>query len=125
MEVEKRLPWVNKAHSKLSISRQCQLLKLNRSRVYYRSKSRQMEREKLLLDAIDQIMKESPFLGSRKVTHLLQEQKKFGLSPACAKAFSAILDFFICCPFCFQKATSKGIVVLRKEPVPNHEASGE
>jgi putative transposase len=75
MEVEKRLSWVNKAHSKLSISRQCQLLKLNRSRVYYRSQSRQIEREKPLLDAIDQIMTESPFLGSRKITYLLQEQK--------------------------------------------------
>lgn len=68
MEVEKHLAWVKQGQSELSISRQCQLLKVNRSRVYYQSQSKQAERDKPLLDAIDQIMTEAPFLGSRKVT---------------------------------------------------------
>jgi putative transposase len=72
MEIEKRLAWVKQGQSELSISRQCQLLKVNRSRVYYQPQSKQAERDKPLLDAIDQIMTETPFLGSRKVTYLLQ-----------------------------------------------------
>jgi putative transposase len=72
MEVEKRLAWIEQGHPELSISRQCKLLEVNRSRVYYRSQSKQAERDKPLLDAIDRIMTESPFLGSRKVTYLLQ-----------------------------------------------------
>jgi len=74
MEVEKRLAWIKQGQPELSISRQCQLLKVNRSRVYYRSQSKQVERDKPLLDAIDRIMTESPFLGSRKVTYLLQDE---------------------------------------------------
>ncbi len=52
MEVEKRLTWIKQGHLKLSISCQCELLKVNRSRVYYRSQSKQAERDKPLLDAI-------------------------------------------------------------------------
>jgi len=72
MEVEKRLAWIKQGHPDLSISRQCELLDVNRSRVYYRSQSKQAERDKPLLDAIDRIMTESPYLGSRKVTIRLQ-----------------------------------------------------
>lgn len=74
MEVAQRLCWVDKAHSKLSISRQCQLLAVNRSRVYYQSQSKQAERDKPLLDAIDRIMTEFPYMGSRKVTIRLQKE---------------------------------------------------
>lgn len=74
MEVEKRLTWIKQVQPERSISRQCELLSVNRSRVYYRSQSKQTERDKPLLDAIDQIMTETPFLGSRKVTCLLQDE---------------------------------------------------
>lgn len=74
MEVEKRLAWVRQRHSKLSISRQCELLAVNRSRVYYQSQSKQAERDKPLLDAIDRIMTEFPYMGSRKVTIRLQKE---------------------------------------------------
>ena len=74
MEVEKRLTWIKQGQPELSISRQCELLNVNRSRVYYRSQSKQAERDKPVLDAIDRIMTESPYLGSRKVTIRLQEE---------------------------------------------------
>jgi putative transposase len=60
-------------HPHLSIVRQCQLLKLARSSLYYQAKDPSDE-ELTLLQLIDQQYLETPFYGSRKMTLFLREQ---------------------------------------------------
>ncbi len=60
-------------HPHLSIVRQCQLLKLARSSLYYQAKEPSDE-ELTLMRLIDQQYLETPFYGSRKMTVFLQEQ---------------------------------------------------
>jgi putative transposase len=59
-------------HCQLSIVRQCQLLQLARSSLYYQPKAPSDE-ELELLRLIDQQYLETPFYGSRKMTVLLQQ----------------------------------------------------
>lgn len=60
-------------HPDLSIVRQCRLLKLARSSLYYQLKAPSDE-ELELLRLIDQQYLETPFYGSRKMTVFLQQQ---------------------------------------------------
>ena len=60
-------------HPHLSIVRQCQLLRVARSSLYYQAKDPSDE-ELTLLRLIDQQYLETPFYGSRKMTVFLQEQ---------------------------------------------------
>lgn len=57
---------VEKSGSKISLSRQCELLGISRASIYY--KKREMsERKKVLLKRIEEVYREKPFYGSRKV----------------------------------------------------------
>lgn len=60
-------------HPHLSIVRQCQLLQIARSSLYYQAKDPSDE-ELTLLRLIDQQYLETPFYGSRKMTLFLREQ---------------------------------------------------
>lgn len=57
--------------SKISIRRQCTLLGLNRSSVYYKPAEESPE-NKRLIKAIDKLYTAHPSLGSRKITHILR-----------------------------------------------------
>jgi hypothetical protein len=56
----------------LPVTRQCQLLRVNRSSVYY-ERVPTPEREYRLLEAIDRIHTDKPFLGSRRIVDELVE----------------------------------------------------
>lgn len=61
---------INKAHKNISIIKQCQLLRLNRSSYYYRPKPASDEHLKLMR-LIDEQHLQTPFYGARKMVHFL------------------------------------------------------
>ena len=60
-------------NSRLSISRQCQLLKLNRSTLYYKPKPIS-EKNLTLMNLMAELQLERPYLGSRQMTDRLKDQ---------------------------------------------------
>jgi len=69
MEVKKRQGVVEQDHPSLSISRQCRLLAINRSSLYYQKhECKDGSWDKLIMEEIERIMTEFPYYGSRKVT---------------------------------------------------------
>ena len=74
MAVDSRRSRVEKDHPALSISRQCALLGVNRSSLYYKVKAVAPDADKPVMDAMDRIMTEFPYYGSRKVTASLRNQ---------------------------------------------------
>ncbi len=64
---------VDEAHPHLSLVRQCQLLRINRSSLYYRPVA-PSEEELALLRLLDQQYLQTPFYGSRRMTEHLRQQ---------------------------------------------------
>jgi putative transposase len=64
---------IDPAHGELSISRQCQLLGLPRSGLYYRSQACDALNEQLMR-LIDRQYTATPFFGVRQMTHWLRRQ---------------------------------------------------
>ena len=64
---------VDATHDQLSIVRQCQLLRVNRSTLYYRP-VKPSEANLTLLKLIDQQYLKTPFYGSRRMREYLREQ---------------------------------------------------
>ena len=71
MDLEKRQALVKRDHPELSLSQQCRLLEVNRSTLSYKPVA---DKDKPFMDAIDRIMTEFPYYGSRKVTAALQDK---------------------------------------------------
>lgn len=63
---------VDRENKRISIERQCQLLGLNRSSVYYRPRLEESEENLLLMRRLDEIYTETPFYGSRRMTAVLK-----------------------------------------------------
>ena len=61
-------------HHDLSITRQCQLLSLNRSSFYYQSKTDVSEDDLRLMRRIDAMHLQRPFYGSRRIRDWLCEE---------------------------------------------------
>jgi len=62
-------------HPGLSIRRQCELLSVNRSSIYYKPKERQLSDEQLeLLRVIDEVYTRYPFFGTRQMASYLQNE---------------------------------------------------
>ncbi|MDE0448810.1 MAG: IS3 family transposase [Spirochaetaceae bacterium] len=75
--VERRA-MIDREHDRLSISRQCQLIGLNRSTLYYRAVGESAD-TLALMRRIDGLYLEYPFYGSRQmVRHLAREGKRVG-----------------------------------------------
>lgn len=77
MEVKKRQGVVDKNHPRLSISRQCKLLAINRSSLYYAEGCKNEKDggwDQPIMTEIERIMTELPYYGSRKVTAQLQSE---------------------------------------------------
>lgn len=64
---------IDKSHSKLSMRKQCDLLCVNRSSLYYRPKGESPDNLKLMR-IIDQEYLKHPFYGSRKLAFVLRSQ---------------------------------------------------
>lgn len=64
---------INRLDPHLSIRQQCELLKLNRSNVYY-TRSRDFDEEANLANEIYEIWQRCPFYGYRKITEILKRQ---------------------------------------------------
>ena len=64
---------VDKAHD-VSVVRQCQLLSLSRSTVYYQGKPDASEEDLNLMRRLDEMHLKRPFYGSRKLTGWLQDE---------------------------------------------------
>ena len=63
---------IEKDNSEISISRQCELLSLSRSTVYYKNVEKDDSNIKLM-NIIDEIYTESPFYGRRRITKHLNK----------------------------------------------------
>ncbi len=64
---------VDPRHPQLSITKQCELLRLNRSSYYYRPTGISDLNEKLM-QRIDELYTDHPFLGYRKITAMLNRE---------------------------------------------------
>ena len=73
MSVEEKKELIDPSHKELSVRRQCELLNLHRSNIYYKPV---MVSEETLrtMNRIDEIFTESPFYGSRKIKEALRRE---------------------------------------------------
>lgn len=76
-KVAERQEMVETYHPQLSILQQCILLSISRSGYYYVGKNSITEQKQLLLDTIDKLYTDAPYLGTRK---MVEELKLFGFS---------------------------------------------
>lgn len=66
-KVSDRQQMIEKTHCSLSIVQQCILLSISRSGYYSVGKNRLSQEKKLLLDTIDKLYTDAPYLGTRKM----------------------------------------------------------
>src|SRR5439155_18646850 len=71
--IEDRRPLVELTHPELSIRRQCELLGVNRTSLYYQPVG-ESEENLLLMRLLDEQYTRTPFYGSRRMTAWLQGQ---------------------------------------------------
>ncbi len=75
LSVDQKRACIEVNHAVLSVSRQCELLGLNRSSWYYQAHPAQESAENLnIMQLIDQQYTRTPFYGSRKITAWLETQ---------------------------------------------------
>jgi putative transposase len=68
---ERRLEWVDATHAELSLRRQCELLQVNRSTLYYKAREADID-DISLLNEIRDVWERYPFYGYRRITKELQ-----------------------------------------------------
>ena len=68
---ERRLAWLNADQEKLSLRRQCELLQVNRSTIYYKARGADID-DISLLNEIRDVWERYPFYGYRRITKELQ-----------------------------------------------------
>lgn len=73
LETTGRLNLVSK-DDKLTVVRQCELLKINRTSVYYKPVDTDKERENMIKDRLDYWHTKMPYLGVRRLRNKLQEK---------------------------------------------------
>jgi putative transposase len=70
--VADRLSWVEPNHPLLSVRQQCNILDLNRSRIYYAPVQKVLSDEQLaLLHLVDEVYTKYPFFGTRQMSDYL------------------------------------------------------
>lgn len=72
LDIQKRKQWIEH-NGKLSINRQCELLKLNRSSLYYKPKPND-DRDMIIMNEIRNEYERHPFYGYRKIHRALIEK---------------------------------------------------
>ncbi len=73
MRIEGKKKLIDASHEDLSIRRQCELLKLHRSNLYYEP-VKVSEETLRVMHRIDEIFTECPFYGSRKIREGLRRE---------------------------------------------------
>ena len=73
MSIEEKKKLIEPCHKELSIRRQCELLKLTRSNLYYEP-VKVSEETLRIMNRIDEIFTEIPFYGSRKIGEALRRE---------------------------------------------------
>jgi len=73
MSVEEKRKIIEPQHREISIRRQCELLKLNRSNIYYEA-VKVSEETLRIMGRIDELFTESPFYGSRRIREGLERE---------------------------------------------------
>lgn len=68
---ERRLEWIDATHAELSLRRQCELLQVNRSTLYYKAREADID-DISLLNEIRDVWERYPFYGYRRITKELQ-----------------------------------------------------
>lgn len=76
MTVKDRLSFIEKTNSKISLTRQAELLEISRSTIYYQPAIN--DREVLIMNLIDQIYTDCPFYGKRRMAFTLKDD--YGLT---------------------------------------------
>lgn len=72
MSVGEKVALIDRLHEKLSVRRQCALLQLGRSNIYYVHKPEVSDEDILIMDKIDKIYTKRPFYGVRRITRRLR-----------------------------------------------------
>lgn len=74
------------------MTRQCELLELNRSSFYYKSHCQVDEKKQLILNAIDELYTRCPFYGYRRIAEVLS-RKGYEITPKQARRHMKTLGF--------------------------------
>lgn len=74
MSVDQRRDLIDFEHETIPVYRQCELLGLSRSSLYYRSRGGKDEHNQHLMRLIDRQYTETPFYGTRRITAWLRSQ---------------------------------------------------
>lgn len=70
--VDKRRSWIEKEHPLLSVCRQCEVLNLARSSIYYTPRAKVFSDKQLaLLRLVDEIYTQHPFFGTRQMSNYI------------------------------------------------------
>ena len=69
-----RLHWVEPHHPELPVTRQCELLAVARSTVYYPRRPLVSEDDLRLMKRLDEVHLQYPFLGSRRLRDALEQE---------------------------------------------------
>lgn len=72
MPFEDKLKLIEKDHPVLSVRKQCELLQLNRSSIYWERKPEVTEEDLLVMNAIDELYTKRPYFGVRRITSHLE-----------------------------------------------------
>lgn len=70
--MKERVSWVSIETKHLSIRQKCQLLSVNRSRIYYVSQKSDVD-DTTLRNEITDIYQRHPFMGYKRITHMLKD----------------------------------------------------
>jgi putative transposase len=88
---------IDNAHPQLSVRRQCELLGVNRSTLYYEPASA-TEENLTLMKLIDKQYTDHPFYGSRKMTKWLQEVMKLEVNRKRVQRLMRLMDLQVIYP---------------------------
>jgi len=98
---------IDSDHPQLSVRRQCELLGLNRSTLYYEPAPETAE-NLALMKLIDKQYTDCPFYGSRKMTRWLQEVMKLEVNRKCVQRLMRLMGLEAIYPKPKLSATGQG-----------------
>jgi len=81
-------------NDKLSVARQCELLKINRTSVYYTPAEYDRDREKEIKNRLDYWHTKMPYLGVRKLRNRLQTEDRISVGRKLIKRYMDEMDIY-------------------------------
>ncbi len=97
LEIAGRLKLVSKSH-KLTVSRQCELLEVNRTSVYYTPVEPDREFENIVKGRLDYWHTKMPYMGVRKLRDKLQTVDNLPVGRKLIKRFMSEMGIYAMCP---------------------------